>query len=99
MERLEICKKKKQRVQKGYLTKEETRSLKMRTETLLEIAEMRQNLWGCYWEGGGGVQKTPKNKRKSDTQAGTKNQPPGSKIQPVGLTGMKTRTVTEYFED
>ena len=44
LERLEIVKQKRKRGQKGFLTKGEKRKLKGRTQTLLELAEVQQNL-------------------------------------------------------
>ena len=46
IERLEMIKRKR----KKYLTKEETKDLKGRTTIILELAEMKQNLWRYYRE-------------------------------------------------
>ena len=48
LERLEMIrkkKKKKKKSEKGYLTKEETIELKERSTIILELAEMKLNLW------------------------------------------------------
>ena len=61
---------------------------------------MRQNLWRCYRDGGREVKIPPKRKKKKIDQEDVKtDQPSGSKIHPGGITGAKTKTVTEYLED
>ena len=52
LERFEMIKLKKKKAQRACLTREETKNLKGRTENLLEMGEMQQNLWRSYREDG-----------------------------------------------
>ena len=62
LERLEIIKFKKKRAQKADLSKEETKKLKGRTKTLLEMAEIKPYLRRSYRENGKMTQPTVKGK-------------------------------------
>ena len=45
LERLEMIRKKKKKSKKEYLTKEETIEMKEKSTIIIELAEMKQNLW------------------------------------------------------
>ena len=79
LERLEIVKEKKKKFQKGYLSKEETKKLKERTETFLELAELKQNLWRCYRDGEKLVLAPGKRKNEKKEEKDELIQPGGKK--------------------
>ena len=93
LERLEMVKKKKIKFQKGYLSKEESTKLEEGTKTILDLAEMKQNLWRCYREKG--KPEPVKLKMKSVTER-------TEGFHPRGRSDEKTsgyQSITDFFDE
>ena len=51
-----------------YMTNEDTKKLKKKTENKLELAELKRNLWRCYREGGKMIHPEPKNGEQAEKE-------------------------------
>ena len=81
---------KQKRFQKGYLYEEDSNQMKERTNTILELAEMRQNLWRCY-----------RDRRESSLPKTKPVKPTEKGFQPAGRSKEegKHMSITNYFEE